>query len=370
MAGLAAEHQQGTFGGIALDLPLPVIVEAHARVVAQHTGANRQLQGRGLGDVDGLPIGADVAQRRVADAADIEYLAGADHSLHGHFVAGQGPGLVRADHRHRAEGFHRRQTADDRLPLRHALHAEGEGDGHERRQALGDRRGHQGDHHHEHVLRRFAAPEGAEQEGHGADGEDGDGQHAPEAVDLLQQRSGRLVDAAEHAVDLAQFGIGPGAHHHPAGLPVDHQGAGVGHAVAVAERRVEGDRLGGLLHRQRFAGQGGFLDAQFLHRQQAQIRRHPVAGGEQDEVAGHQFAGVDLLALAVADHRGDWRKHPADGLQRRFGLAFLDETDDRVDQYRGEQHAGVHPVAEHGGDHGCGHHHVEQDVVELQQQAP
>ncbi|MCY1536556.1 hypothetical protein D9M68_720160 [compost metagenome] len=61
-------------------------------------------------------------------------------------------------------------------------------------------------------------------------------------------------------------------------------------------------------------------------------------------------------------------KHGADGIERGFGLAFLDEADDGVDQHGGEQHAGVDPVTEDGGDYCRAEHHVEQDIVKLHQQ--
>ncbi|MCY1505420.1 hypothetical protein D9M68_396360 [compost metagenome] len=367
-AGLGAEHQQRALGGVAFDAPLAVVL-AQQRVVAQHAGADRQLQGGLRAQLHRLAVDAEAALGAVADAFHLVHPAGADHALHGHLVAGQGAGLVRADHRHRAQGFHRRQAPDDGLLAGHALHAEGQGHGHDRRQPLGDGRGHQRHHHHEHFRRRFAAPQGAEQEHHEGQAENDQRQGAAEAVDLAQQRGGQLVHAAQHLVDPAQLGRGAGGHHQSAGLAEHHQGAGVGHAVAVAEGRVERHRVGALFHRQGFPGERRLVDAQFLAGQQAQVGRHPVAGCQQHQVAGHQVGGAQLLAPALADHRGAGGQHAADGVQRRFGPAFLDETDHRVDQHGAEQHAGVDPLAERGGDQRGGEHHVEQDVVELQQQA-
>jgi hypothetical protein len=97
-------------------------------------------------------------------------------------------------------------------------------------------------------------------------------------------------------------------------------------------------------------------------------RRHLVAGGQQHDVARHELLGGDQLPLAAAQHRGLRREHAADGVQRRLGLAFLHEADEGVDDHRAQQHAGVDPVPQPGGDGGRHQHHVDQHVVELRQQ--
>ncbi len=99
------------------------------------------------------------------------------------------------------------------------------------------------------------------------------------------------------------------------------------------------------------------------------IGRHPVAGGQQHHVARYQAFGVQRLALAVAQDQGMQRKHVADGVQRVGRLALLDETDQRVDHHRQEDYRTVHPEAEQRGDQRGEQHHVQQDVVELPQQA-
>ncbi|MNG09691.1 hypothetical protein D3C84_931190 [compost metagenome] len=62
------------------------------------------------------------------------------------------------------------------------------------------------------------------------------------------------------------------------------------------------------------------------------------------------------------------REQFADGVQGVFRLAFLDVADHHVDQHRRQDHAGVDPMAEQGGHQRGRYHHVQQDVVELQQQ--
>ena len=64
---------------------------------------------------------------------------------------GQRAGFIRTEHRHRTQGFHRRQVADDGAAPRHALHAYGKRDGKNRRQAFGDRRHRQANHRHQRI---------------------------------------------------------------------------------------------------------------------------------------------------------------------------------------------------------------------------
>ena len=207
-----------------------------------HSTPARRASDRAAWRLVSITRGADaeVADRLVADARHVHVEPGTDHAPHGHLVARQGAGLVRADHGHRAQRLHRGQPAHDGVAPRHALHAEGQRHGHDRRQAFGDGRGGERDDHHEHLGRGVAAPQHAEHEGRRRQRQDGQRQVAAEAVDLAQQRRAEVADACQHAVDLAQLGAAAGGHDDAGGLPVDHQRAGVGHAAAVAERRIGG----------------------------------------------------------------------------------------------------------------------------------
>jgi hypothetical protein len=115
-------------------------------------------------------------------------------------------------------------------------------------------------------------------------------------------------------------------------------------------RRPQPER--GFLDRLRLAGQHGFLDPQVLAVDQPQIGGHLVARLQQHPVAGHQCLGRDFPALAVAQHHGTQRQHLADGGQRRFGLAFLHEADDGVDEDHAQNHAGIDAMTQRGGDGG------------------
>jgi hypothetical protein len=366
--GLVAQHQQRAFGRVAEHRPLAFFL-GQPRVVAQHPGTQRQRQCRMTVGIDDPLAGPELALGRITGAADRHVQPGADHSLHRHLVARQRAGLVGADHRHRTQRFHGRQAAHDRLAFRHALHAQRQRDGHDRRQPFGNGRGGERDHHQEHVGRRMAAQQHAEDEGQRTQPQDRCREHAAEAVDLAQQRRRAGGHVGQHRIDAADLGGRAGGHHQAGGLAVADQRAGIGHAAAVAQRRIGGDRVAVLVHRHRFAGERRFIDAQVLHLQQPQVGRHAVARSQQHQIAGHQVGGIDVLAPAVAQHHRMRRQHRADRVQRRLGLALLDEADDGVDHHRGQQHAGVDPVAQHRGDGRGAEHHVQQHVVELRQQA-
>ncbi|MDT4847263.1 hypothetical protein FQZ97_813130 [compost metagenome] len=182
-ADLAAQNQQRTLGGVAHDVPLLGLL-LEVGIVAQHAGADRQRQRGVMLGVDDPVVEPAVSQRLVAHSGDVEYVLGTYHPLHGHLVAGESAGLVGADHCHRAQGFYGRQAADNRVALGHALNAQGQRDGHDCWQALGDRRSGEGHHHHKHLGGWMAAPERAENESDGGGAQDGYGQPAAEMIHL------------------------------------------------------------------------------------------------------------------------------------------------------------------------------------------
>ena len=243
---LAAQHQQRALGGVAHHRPQAVFL-VQAGIVAQHTGAHGQGQCRVVRDVDDAAIDAAVAHRGVAHAAHVEHMARAHHALHGHLVACQRAGLVGADHRDRAQRLDGGQAADDGVAPGHALHAQRQRHGHDGGQPLGDGRRRQGHDHHEHLGWRVAAHPGAQHKGERGYAQNDQRQHPAKAVHLAQERRGQALDAREHLVDLAQLGGAGRGHHDARGLAGHHQGARIGHALAVAQRGIQRDGVGGFL---------------------------------------------------------------------------------------------------------------------------
>ncbi|MNP13545.1 hypothetical protein D3C76_1058290 [compost metagenome] len=144
---LARQHFERPFGRAADHRPAPVFIALQAAVVADVHGADecRQVAVRGPVQRFGGTGQGNAPTRFVALPAYTVEPVGRQHVLDGHLVHGQGAGLVRADHVHRAQGFYRRQLADDCLVARHALHAERKNDRHNRRQPFRYRRNGQAD---------------------------------------------------------------------------------------------------------------------------------------------------------------------------------------------------------------------------------
>lgn len=88
-----------------------------------------------------------------------------------------------------------------------------------------------------------------------------------------------------------------------------------------------------------------------------------------NEVAGDEVFGGDGLFLSVAGDGGLGGEHSGEGSQRLFGFSFLEKADEGVEDDHGENDPGVDPVIQQGGDHGGGEQDVNEDVVELQQEA-
>jgi hypothetical protein len=62
-------------------------------------------------------------------------------------------------------------------------------------------------------------------------------------------------------------------------------------------------------------------------------------------------------------------KHLANAGQRLLRLAFLEKADDRVDDHHAENHAGVHPVTQGRGNTGRRDEDVDQQIVEVFEEA-
>lgn len=69
----------------------------------------------------------------------------------GHAVLGQGTGFIGADHADSAQGLYSGQAADNGVDLDHPLDTQGQNDGHNSRQALGDGGYRQGDCGEQHL---------------------------------------------------------------------------------------------------------------------------------------------------------------------------------------------------------------------------
>ena len=102
---------------------------------------------------------------------------------------------------------------------------------------------------------------------------------------------------------------------------------------------------------------------------QPKVGRYAVAGFHQHDVAGHDLLCGDSQPPAVAQHGGVRIDHAADRVQCLFGAAFLHEADDGVQDYYRQDDRRVAEMVEQQRDQRGGQQHIDQQVVELQQQA-
>jgi hypothetical protein len=164
----------------------------------------------------------EIALWGIANSAHGIGMVRCHHALHSHFVARQRAGFVSADHGNRAEGFHRRQSADDCIAPRHALHADSQGNGHDRRQSLRNGRHRQPDHGQEHVCRSVIAPAPADGEHRSGDRQDDDSQPLGKAGHFRQQRCGHLLHFRQQCADVANFSTAADGDHDAFAQPVSH----------------------------------------------------------------------------------------------------------------------------------------------------
>ena len=188
-------------------------------------------------------------------------------------------------------------------------------------------------------------------------------------VESARQRRGQALDFPHQLPNPANFGAYAGGHHHPLPLTIGHDGAGKTHAIPIANPGFwsHGGQL--FFHRGRFASQHRFHHPQVFGLDEAHIGGHFVARFEQHHVTGHQFAGIDVLALTIAPHIGACGQHTAYRVQCAFGLAFLNVANDGVDEHHTHDHARIHVAAQRQRGQPSGQQHVNQRVVELQQKA-
>ena len=350
-------------------------------------GPSGQQHGR-LGGIAKGPHGSTAAiQARVGAEARFSQQPsligrpglGQPQGLHRHTVAGEGAGLVAADHTHRAQGFHRRKPAHEGLLAGHTLHVDGQGQGDGGQQALG----HVG---HDDPNRKNQAFHGAhphkqqaEAEGDGPhrQGDGGDGAH--DVPHLLLQGADAAGGGSGEVGDVAKLGFGAGGIDDGLGAPTGHGGARqnqVGPLTGGDDGRLarlpDSNRIGMARHRQGFTGEHRQVEAELNGRDQAGIGRHLIPLLQQDPITGHQQLSGELDGQAIAPEPHLARQGALEGLEGALGLVVLPEGKQAVDQH----HRPDGP-AELGGTRrkcqGAGHpeqqgHEVHQLVNEAQQQ--
>ena len=297
----------------------------------------------------------DLALYGIAVAAHLQGAAGQGDALHGHFILGDGARLIRADHAGTAQRLHGVQFADDGAAAQDAPHAEGQGDGDDGGQALGDGGHGQADAREQHGKEIVALQEA--QKAHGqTDDHAGDGHEAAQLLQLDLQRRGLFLRLVHQAGDLAHLGGHAGGRHHalaPAGRQV------AAHVQAVT---------GLFLHGQALAGQHGLVAGHARPFAQAAVRRHLVPGLEQQHVAGHHAPGADLHLAAGAAHAGGGGAQFLQRLQRFFRAVFLQKAHDGVQQHDQDDGDGLGPLPHQDADERGRGQDEDHHILELREE--
>ncbi|MCY1232476.1 hypothetical protein D9M72_449690 [compost metagenome] len=137
---LAGRNEEGSFGGVPLDLPLAVVLPQLCVVGEGAAGKDQP----GFKEHSRINIVAAVlagaAFGAVADPRQFHLARGRDDPAHRHLVPGQCARLVRGDHRGGAESLHRVQLLDDGVMAGHALDTQRQHYGEDGGQSLRDGR--------------------------------------------------------------------------------------------------------------------------------------------------------------------------------------------------------------------------------------
>lgn len=182
---------------------------------------------------------------------------------------------------------------------------------------------------------------------------------------MLQRRLGALTRPHVEG-DRAEFRPGPGGHDIPAPATAHDGGPRVRHGRTVGDHELRAiEPRGALRNGRRLAREQRLVHQQRGRRDEAQVCRDARARLEQDEVAGHELAAVDVPLPAVTHRprvRGDQVHQRA---HRRLGPALLHETDHGVQDEDGRDHDGVGVLAKQDREHRREQQDVDERAAEL-----
>ncbi len=389
-ASLRGDDQQCPFGRVPLDLTLAISLD-QLRVVAEHPrpqtlqqrdttmkvmdghfhfarhlhcACARLFWGIAIGRA-GLSPGLQFPFGAVADARDGEGFSARPHRGHCHLVLCQRASFVRTDDGGATECLDGWQTADDRLSSRHPRHADRQRDRHRRRQAFGNRGDRQGDRGHEHVDGRLP-PQRANGEVDRGQSQDDVEQHLAQVCDPLGQRGLNVIRPGDQCGNSPHLGLIAGGDHQPSPLAGGDQRRGERQVRAISRHDFRGQQLEVFLDRYRFTRQRRFGDLQLPTTEQSQVGGHLVARLQQHQIARNDGGRIQSGLVAIADDNRLGHQRLTQGFDRLDRFAFLNETDDRVDEDDAENDRGICPLPQRERDDDGNQQNVNQRLMKLQ----
>lgn len=254
-----------------------------------------------------------------------------------HVVLGQGPGLVGADHRRRAECLHRAESLDDSAAPGQLPDAYGQCQGDGGQQPLGHVGHQQAD---READRRAPAQSGQQTQRQEADPHpNGDRRDQPgDPFHLVFQRAVLPLHARGEGGDAAQFGVHPRRGDHREGLSPGAHRPAEQDVARLEEGNVGVHRLGGAGDRLGLPGEGGDVD---LHRtaEQPGVGADAVALGDDHHITRNQSHGLHLSRVTVPHCPGVGGKEGRECFYGPLRLYLLEEREARVQHdHRRDRH--------------------------------
>ena len=249
-----------------------------------------------------------------------------------HPILGQRAGLVRADDTRRAQRFDRAQTLDKRPSSRQARHAHRQREGDRRQKSLGHVGHDQADREAHCIFEGQPCDKPTKREERETDDEGNDRDQPCDAADFSLKRAGVDPDALRQRGDPPQLGVHAGGDDERAGDSSDACRAAEDEFTRVEQRTGGVRELGRAEHRLRLARHRRQIDID-CPIEQPGVRRDPIALLDQEHVAGHKRAGVDLLPTTVPEYVGLLGEVAPKGFDGLLCLALLDEGEEGVEQH-------------------------------------
>jgi len=352
-------------------------------IIVENAHPEGRQCGRVLTNIDCFSIHLEFTHRLVTGAGNVKELTIHPDFCHGHFVLGQGAGLIGADDSGGAERFHRRKPPDEGVALHHLAHPQRQADGDNRGQAFRHCCNRQADGNHEQFNNFFqtflggehlqegqiGAAKGADkanQEDQGAYCQGGVSQQFTKLGKAFLERSFLFLHALQHGGNQAKLGGHACAGNHTAPAPVGDHRAHEGGIAAIPNGDIFVQCYCSVfLHRHRFAGQGCFFHLEVDRFNQANIRRDVITSLQEDNVTRNQVVGGDGYPVPIPHDLSFRRGHLLQGSQRLLGTAFLDDSKHGIQDDNQHDCPCVNVLAQQGGNNSGNNQQDNDEILEL-----
>ena len=199
--------------------------------------------------------------------------------------------------------------ANDGVFFGHFPGAEGQHNGNDGAERLGDSGHDQGNGKEESVHHVFMPPQHADGKQHCTDHQNDEGELFAELIQTDLQRGLPLLRVFQQQSDLSHFGIHAGGRHQEAPPAIGDEAAGKHHVLPVPQRGFSGDLIRILFHRQAFASKGAFRALQTGTFQQTTVRTDGVSRFQYYHITGNHLPPRNLYDLTVSQHFGGRSGH-------------------------------------------------------------